>query len=78
MPRIEKLTKVKEPVRLRTKKLADGSQSLYLDIYRFGKRTYEYLKLTSFRKRTTRLPLLADCVAALPPPIGGRGIRLLS
>lgn len=45
MPRIKKPTKVKEPVRLRTKKLADGSQSLYLDIYRFGKRTYEYLKL---------------------------------
>ena len=45
MPRIKKPTKVKEPVRLRTKKLSDGSQSLYLDIYRFGKRTYEYLKL---------------------------------
>ena len=45
MPRVKKPTKVKEPVRLRTKKLADGSQSLYLDIYRFGKRTYEYLKL---------------------------------
>ncbi len=45
MPRIKKPTKVKEPVRLRAKKLADGSQSLYLDIYRFGKRTYEYLKL---------------------------------
>ena len=36
MPRIKKPTKVKEPVRLRAKKLADGSQSLYLDIYRFG------------------------------------------
>ena len=43
MPRVKKPAKVKEPVRLRTKKLADGSQSLYLDIYRFGKRTYEYL-----------------------------------
>ena len=45
MPRVKKPTKVKEPVRLRTKKLANGSQSLYLDIYRFGKRTYEYLKM---------------------------------
>ena len=45
MPRVKKPKKLKEPVRLRTKKLADGSQSLYLDIYRFGKRTYEYLKL---------------------------------
>ena len=27
------------------KDLSDGSKSLYLDIYRNGKRTYEYLKL---------------------------------
>lgn len=41
----KKPTKVKEPIRLRTKELADGSKSLYLDIYRNGKRTYEYLKM---------------------------------
>lgn len=35
----------KEPVRLRAKGLADGSQSLYLDIYRDGERSYEFLKL---------------------------------
>ncbi len=29
----------KEPVKLREKKLANGSISLYLDIYRNGKRT---------------------------------------
>lgn len=45
MPRTKKPTKVKEPIRLRTKELADGSKSLYLDIYRNGKRTYEYLKM---------------------------------
>ena len=45
MPRIKKAKKVKEPIRLRTKELADGSKSLYLDVYRNGKRTYEYLKL---------------------------------
>lgn len=45
MPRTKKTTKVKEPIRLRTKELADGSKSLYLDIYRNGKRTYEYLKM---------------------------------
>ncbi len=45
MPRVKKPTKVKEPIRLRTKKLSDGSKSLYLDIYRNGKRTYEYLKM---------------------------------
>ena len=37
--------KIKEPVRLRSKKLADGSESLYLDIYRDGRRSYEFLKL---------------------------------
>lgn len=37
--------KAKEPVRLRCKMLANGNQSLYLDIYRNGKRDYEFLKL---------------------------------
>lgn len=36
---------IKEPVRLRKKKLANGNMSLYLDIYRSGKRTYEFLRL---------------------------------
>lgn len=45
MARVRKPTKVKEPVRLRMKELSDGSKSLYLDIYRNGKRTYEYLKM---------------------------------
>ena len=37
--------KIKEPVRLRSKKLADGSESYYLDIYVDGKRSNEFLKL---------------------------------
>jgi len=45
MPRVRKPAKVKEPIRLRMKELADGSKSLYLDIYRNGKRSYEYLKM---------------------------------
>lgn len=40
-----KQRKVKEPVRLRTRKLADGSQSIYLDIYKDGVRSYEFLNL---------------------------------
>lgn len=41
----KKTSKAKEPVKLREKKLANGSTSLYLDIYHDGKRTYEYLKM---------------------------------
>ena len=44
MPR-PRTTKLKEPVRMRFKKLANGSKSIYLDIYVDGKRSYEYLKL---------------------------------
>ena len=40
-----KKTKLKEPVKVRTKNLADGSESYYLDIYVDGKRQYEFLKL---------------------------------
>ncbi len=40
-----KKPKLKEPVKVRTKKLADGSESYYLDIYVDGKRHYEFLKL---------------------------------
>lgn len=35
----------KEPIKLRQKTLADGTQSLYLDCYFDGKRSYEFLKL---------------------------------
>ncbi len=37
--------KLKEPVRIRFKELADGSKSIYLDIYKDGVRRYEFLKL---------------------------------
>ena len=38
-------TRAKQPVKLRSKKLANGNSSLYLDIYQDGKRVYEFLKL---------------------------------
>lgn len=38
-------SEIKEPVKLRQKKLANGNQSLYLDIYYNGQREYEFLKL---------------------------------
>lgn len=45
MARKKTPTKPKEPVRIRTRKLSNGNESLYLDIYKDGKRTYEFLKL---------------------------------
>lgn len=37
--------KVKEPVRIRFKPLANGNYSIYLDTYFEGKRIYEFLRL---------------------------------
>ena len=45
MAKKKKAVKAKEPIRLRFKELANGNKSLYLDIYRDGKRQYEFLKL---------------------------------
>jgi integrase len=42
----------KEPVTLRQRLLASGSKTLYLDIYRNGKREYEYLKLYLVPEKT--------------------------
>lgn len=43
--RKKKETKVKEPIRIRFKKLENGNQSIYLDYYKDGLRSYEFLKL---------------------------------
>lgn len=47
-----KKVKVKEPVKIRTKALANGSQSVYLDTYMNGVRSYEFLKLYLRPERT--------------------------
>ena len=63
--------KSKEPIRLRKRKLKDGSFSLYLDIYIEGERTYEYLKLyllpgtsKEVRAKNKETMLLAEAVKA--------------
>ena len=45
MARPKKQVKAKEPVTIRFKELSKGNKSLYLDIYRDGVRSYEFLKL---------------------------------
>lgn len=45
MARPKKQVRAKEPVIIRFKELSKGSKSLYLDIYRDGVRSYEFLKL---------------------------------
>lgn len=42
----------KEPIKVRFKELADGSKSVYLDIYRDGRRQYEFLKFYITPERT--------------------------
>lgn len=42
---MKKQLKIKEPIKIRTKELSNGCQSIYLDIYMEGKRQYEFLKL---------------------------------
>ena len=43
MARPKKQVKLKEPIKIRLKSLADGNKSIYLDIYYKGVRKYEYL-----------------------------------
>lgn len=45
MAKKKQVKKAKEPIRMRFKQLANGNQSIYLDCYRDGKRSYEFLKL---------------------------------
>ncbi len=45
MARPKKQIRAKEPVTIRFKELKKGSKSIYLDIYRDGARSYEFLKL---------------------------------
>lgn len=45
MEKNKKKFKLKEPVRLRAKNLANGNRSLYLDTYNEGKRSYEFLRI---------------------------------
>ncbi len=54
MARPKKQVKAKEPIRLRTKALSNGNQSLYLDYYQNGKREYEFLKLYLIPETTTQ------------------------
>lgn len=63
--------KIKEPIKIRVKHLANGSKSIYLDIYMNGKRKYEFLKLyiipeytKSDRMRNSETLKLANAIKA--------------
>lgn len=47
-----KTTMAKEPVTIRYKELTNGNKSIYLDIYRDGKREYKFLKLYIVPQKT--------------------------
>ena len=55
MGRPKKQVKLKEPIKIRLKSLADGNKSIYLDIYWKGARKYEYLKLYLVPKQGSML-----------------------
>jgi len=50
--KVVKVKTVKEPIRMRFKKLKDGSESIYFDIYRDGQRKYDFQKLYIVPERT--------------------------
>ncbi len=52
MKSIKQNEKIKEPVKIRTKILTNGSKSLYLDTYQKGKRAYEFLRLYLIPERS--------------------------
>ena len=52
MGRPKKQFKAKEPVSVRFKDLKNGNKSIYLDIYRDGVRSYEFLKLYLIPEKT--------------------------
>jgi len=68
---IKEELKIKEPIKVRVKHLANGSKSIYLDIYMNGKRKYEFLKLyiipeynKSDRVRNSETLKLANAIKA--------------
>ena len=77
MGRIKKVIKVKEPVRLRQRKLRDGSMSLYLDIYQKGVRKYEYLGLYLVPVKTPLDKQLNDNALALAEKIKAEHIIMV-
>ena len=78
MAKQKKQTKAKEPVRIRFKELKNGNTSIYLDIYRDGKRSYEFLKLYLIPERSQSAKIQNEQVLASANAIKSRRIIELS
>ena len=74
MAKKKKAVKAKEPIRLRFKELANGNKSLYLDIYKDGKRAYEFLKLYLIPERTREDKTKNEATLALAKAIQSKRI----
>ena len=64
MNRTKKQLKVKEPIKIRTKQLKNGNQSIYLQTYNNGRYSYEFLKLYLIPHNAPNSKLLNNDVLA--------------
>ena len=78
MARPKKPTRAKEPVRIRFKELNNGNKSIYLDIYRDGKRSYEFLKLYLVPEKSSTAKVQNEQVLAAANAIKSQRIIELS
>ena len=46
------MARAKEPIRLRRRRMASGRESLFLDVYINGVRSYEFLKMYLIQEKT--------------------------
>ena len=63
----------KSPIKIRFKAMKNGYQSIYLDCYHDGHRSYEYLKLYLVTETETRPHVRMQPPCAKPRPLSKTG-----